>query len=197
MTAKITSTLALAPRQTRGDETRRRIADAAIAEFKRVGVSEANIGNIAKAAGVSRPTFYFHFPTKEHILLELQRTLELPIIILLENVEGFSETLNMFVSGLMKARKSVGDKQLFSEMLLIYTKQAYDLPIDDQPLMLILAARFEDAAKKGELKEGIDPAKATLIYLTSVFGYFIGQGNIASDKESKEALQIISSLFMQ
>jgi AcrR family transcriptional regulator len=191
------SPLALAPRQTRGEETRRRIADAAITEFKRVGVSEASIGNIAKAAGVSRPTFYFYFPTKEHVLLELQRSLELPIIILLENTEGFSETLSTFVGGLMKARKSVGDRQLFSEMLLIYTRQAYDLPIDDQPLMLIVAKRFEEAAKNGELKNGIDPGKATLVYLTGVFGYFIGQGHIDSDQECEEALHLLSSLFMK
>src|SRR5262245_22624726 len=110
--------LEIAPRQTRGDETRKRIVDAAVAEFKLVGVSEAGIGDIAKAARVSRPTFYFHFPTKEHILLELQRSLEFPIIILLENTKGLANTLDMFVKGLMRARKTVDDPQLFSDMLL-------------------------------------------------------------------------------
>ena len=45
-------------------------------EFRRVGVERASIGRIAETAGVSRPSFYFHFPTKDHVLLELQWTLE-------------------------------------------------------------------------------------------------------------------------
>jgi AcrR family transcriptional regulator len=31
------------------------------------------VGDIAAAAGVARGTFYFHFPTKEHVLAELER----------------------------------------------------------------------------------------------------------------------------
>ena len=37
------------------------------------GRASADINAIVEAAGVSRSTFYFHFPTKEHVLLELIR----------------------------------------------------------------------------------------------------------------------------
>src|SRR5215469_13937864 len=56
-------------------ETRRRVYNAAIAEFKRSGMADADIGAIIKAAGVARGTFYFHFPTKEHVLEEVERNL--------------------------------------------------------------------------------------------------------------------------
>ena len=36
-------------------------------------MADADIGGIASAAGVARGTFYFHFPTKEHVLAELTR----------------------------------------------------------------------------------------------------------------------------
>ena len=46
---------------------------AAIAEFKRSGMAEADVSAIVAAAGVAHGTFFFHFPTKEHVLLELER----------------------------------------------------------------------------------------------------------------------------
>ena len=46
---------------------------AAVAEFKRSGIAAADVGAIVTAAGVAHGTFFFHFPTKEHVLLELER----------------------------------------------------------------------------------------------------------------------------
>ena len=46
---------------------------AAIAEFKRSGLAAADVGTIVAAAGVAHGTFFFHFPTKEHVLLELEQ----------------------------------------------------------------------------------------------------------------------------
>ena len=60
-------------RETRRLQTRQRILGAAIAEFKRSGMTAADVGAIVAAAGVAHGTFYFHFPTKEHVLLELER----------------------------------------------------------------------------------------------------------------------------
>src|SRR4051794_41736327 len=59
-------------RETRRLQTRQRILGAAIAEFKRSGMAGADVGAIVAAAGVAHGTFYFHFPTKEHVLLELE-----------------------------------------------------------------------------------------------------------------------------
>ncbi len=50
-------------------ETRARLYETALAEFKDVGFNDAQIDRIAEKAGVARGTFYFHFPTKEHVLL--------------------------------------------------------------------------------------------------------------------------------
>ena len=59
-------------RETRRLQTRQRILSAAIAEFKRSGMGGADVGAIVTSAGVAHGTFYFHFPTKEHVLLELE-----------------------------------------------------------------------------------------------------------------------------
>ena len=61
-------------------ETRARVFDAAVAEIGRSGLAGADVSTIARAAGVVRGTFYFHFPTKEHVLVELERTEEVKIV---------------------------------------------------------------------------------------------------------------------
>src|SRR3954453_11780080 len=53
-------------------QTRERILGAAVAEFARSGMAGADVGAIVAAAGVAHGTFFFHFPSKEHVLLELE-----------------------------------------------------------------------------------------------------------------------------
>ena len=67
-------------RQVRRLETRARLFDAAFAEIGRHGLAGADVSAIAAAAGVVRGTFYFHFPTKEHVLVELERNEEARIV---------------------------------------------------------------------------------------------------------------------
>ncbi|WP_156746163.1 TetR/AcrR family transcriptional regulator, partial [Mycobacterium sp. 1423905.2] len=60
-------------REAQRRQTRERVLDAAIVEFKRAGTAAADINAVVLGAGVARSTFYFHFPTREHVLLELIR----------------------------------------------------------------------------------------------------------------------------
>src|SRR5687768_11986942 len=60
-------------REAKRLQTRERLLGAAVAEFKRSGMAEADVAAIVAAAGVAHGTFFFHFPTKEHVLLELEK----------------------------------------------------------------------------------------------------------------------------
>ena len=51
--------------------THRRIYDAAMRLFQEQGFERVNIGQLAAAAEVSVPTFYSHFPSKEHVVMQL------------------------------------------------------------------------------------------------------------------------------
>ncbi|MCZ7686634.1 MAG: TetR/AcrR family transcriptional regulator [Sandaracinaceae bacterium] len=63
-------------REEQRERTRRRLYECALEVFRRDGVVACRIDDIATAAGVSRGSFYFHFPTKEHVLLERMRETE-------------------------------------------------------------------------------------------------------------------------
>ncbi|MFC3052837.1 TetR/AcrR family transcriptional regulator [Kordiimonas pumila] len=51
----------------RAEKTRARLVDAAIDEFAEFGFHNSKISNIVARAGVTQPTFYFYFDTKEAI----------------------------------------------------------------------------------------------------------------------------------
>ncbi len=58
------------PRQRRAVATRRRLYEAAMAEYARVGLEAARVEDIVAAAGVSWGTFFHYFPAKEDVLLD-------------------------------------------------------------------------------------------------------------------------------
>ena len=58
-------------RSRRWDATHQRIYRAAMALLQEHGFDRVNVGQIAAAAGVSVPTFYAHYASKEHIVLQL------------------------------------------------------------------------------------------------------------------------------
>src|ERR1700735_5847172 len=70
---KLNGRAAVKGRDAQRRQTRQKVYAAALAEFKRTGMAGADVGDIAAAAGVARGTFYFHFPTKEHVLAEFER----------------------------------------------------------------------------------------------------------------------------
>lgn len=57
--------------RTRGEECRARLLAAAAHEFAQHGYHETKVSTIVADAGVSQPTFYFYFPSKEAIFAEL------------------------------------------------------------------------------------------------------------------------------
>jgi AcrR family transcriptional regulator len=61
-------------RSRRWDATHQRIYEAAMALFAEHGFERVNVGQIAAGAAVSVPTFYAHYASKEHIVMQLPTT---------------------------------------------------------------------------------------------------------------------------
>jgi AcrR family transcriptional regulator len=58
-------------RARKRDDTHRRIHDTALRLFQEHGFEAVSVGQIAAGAGVSVPTFYAHYPSKEHLVMHL------------------------------------------------------------------------------------------------------------------------------
>ncbi|PWH17090.1 MAG: hypothetical protein DDG60_02915 [Anaerolineae bacterium] len=57
--------------QTRSEETRTHLLEAALRRFASVGYNAASVDDICAAAGVSKGAFYHHFPSKQALFLAL------------------------------------------------------------------------------------------------------------------------------
>src|SRR5437588_8721215 len=113
-------------RETKRLQTRERLMGAAIAEFKRGGMADADVGTIVAAAGVAHGTFFFHFPTKEHVLLELERREEERIAKQLDRyvdaTHDLSSTLQEAVRLIVGLERRLG-AILFKDFLALHFSQ--------------------------------------------------------------------------
>src|SRR6516225_12220817 len=73
-------------RERQREDTRQRIYDAAMDIFRRDGFEVARVDDVAKAAGVSHGTFYFHFATKDEVLIQCLRASEMRVVAAIEAV---------------------------------------------------------------------------------------------------------------
>jgi AcrR family transcriptional regulator len=68
-------------RSRRWEATHQRIYDTAMALFQEHGFERVNVGQIAAGAGVSVPTFYAHYPSKEHIVMQVPTAEEVSALV--------------------------------------------------------------------------------------------------------------------
>ncbi len=143
-----------AGRELQRQETRRRLYQCALDVFRRDGVANCRIEDIAKAAGVSRGAFYFHFPTKEDVLLERMRETEAQICAAIDALAD-DATLECVLAVLIGKLADIWERDpgllpAVASTALYYTAST----MSDQEasrLRSVLCARFRRAAERREL----------------------------------------------
>lgn len=160
-------------RETKRLQTRERLMGAAIAEFKRAGMAEADVGAIVAAAGVAHGTFFFHFPTKEHVLLELEQREEERIAKQLTRSTGsahdLSSTLAEAVRLVMGLERRLG-AVLFKDFLALHFSQTR--PADERgrhPVIVEVAREIEYAQKQGGVDPGVNPMNSAVFFLLGLY----------------------------
>lgn len=173
--ARATATPTAGTRETRRLETRRRIFDAAVAEFADRGVADAEVGAIVAAAGVARGTFYFHFPTKEHVLVELELREEDRIVARLRRrgvdpTDGPAPLLAEVVKQVMAAERRVGAR-VFRDMLAMHfaPTRPFDDEVAEHPLATHLVTTVAALQGAGVIAAHHDAAAAGVLFLTGLF----------------------------
>jgi AcrR family transcriptional regulator len=156
-------------------ETRDRLFEAALTEFRQVGLARAQIDRIVDRVGVTRGTFYFHFPTKEHVLFELQKRLEGRIIERFGSVPEGADSLRQFLLRVADACADVGaalaDPTLARELIAIYVRERRVVDLSGQPLVVAIVDRFAEAAERGEVRPDLAPEEAAGVFLNALFGF--------------------------
>ena len=183
-------------REPRSQRTRRRIYEAALDEFRRVGFAAASISRITRLADVSRPSFYFHFPTKEHVLLELQWELEHQVLERMAPVADPVAAVHAFVDELVDVQERLGPGDLLRDLLQVWVRRPENVDVEQHamPSVQEVRRRFEQARAAGVLRPGVPTERAVLLFLTSVFGYLIGAGGDATAE--RENLHALADLYL-
>jgi AcrR family transcriptional regulator len=187
-------------RERQRADTRRRVYEAALTEFRRVGFATAQIDRIAKAAGVVRGTFYFHFPSKEHVLLELEQTLESEIAERLAQRSRGDPSIRAVFTGVIEdvltAVAAVGGG-LMRDLLSVYVGQSPKPAAGEQSFPLIdeLERVLVAAAERGELRAELPPDQLAVMFLTCVFGSLLARAE--SPEERRVALESLVDVFLR
>lgn len=158
-------------REVRRLETRARLFDAALAEISHRGLAAADVSAIAAAAGVARGTFYFHFPTKEHVLIEAERNEETRIVRELGNPKGDLESvLTQVVRHVLTAERRLGGA-VFRDMLGLHFSSTR--PVEDElaqhPLAEFLIGVISRAQRAGQVSHDRDAGELAMFFLTGLF----------------------------
>lgn len=155
-------------------QTRARLFDAAMAEFGRSGLAGADVAAIAAAAGVARGTFYFHFPTKEHVLVELERAEEAKIVATLDTraaaADDLLSLLTLLVHRVLAAEERLGPV-VFKDMLGLHFSATRPIEdeLGDHPLAGFVINAIADAQAAGRVSRDADPGELGVIFLSGLF----------------------------
>ncbi|MCV7381200.1 TetR family transcriptional regulator [Mycobacterium alsense] len=168
----------LSAREAKRLQTRERLLGAAIAEFTRSGMTDADVSTIVAAAGVAHGTFFFHFPTKEHVLLELERREEermaKQLAQFLKSKHDLSATLNEAVRMVVGLERRLGDL-LFKDFLALHFSPTRPPAEDgrDHPLIVAVAQEIADAQERGETAADVNPMNSAVFFLLGLYALLV------------------------
>ena len=175
-------------REAQRIETRERLLEVSVAEFQRNGFGNTDIASIAERAGVSRGTFYFHFPTKDEVLAELRMREELRIVQevapRLEKAPSLAEVLRAVVAGVLATEAQLGT-ELVREICAVQFRPGTvrtDTP-DQHPLaqfVLDVFARPPGSAPPVKPQQRADQA---VLFLIGLFGLLATQRGPSKERD--------------
>jgi AcrR family transcriptional regulator len=154
-------------------KTRKRLLREALAVFRRDGVEASRIEDIAQAAGVSRGTFYFHFPTKDDVLMARLEHTEEKIARAIEALPARATVLQVLDAlGRALAAECEPDPALLPDVAAAALRRTAGAPRDrdSSSLRASLAARFRSAAARGQLSPLLPVELLADLYLSHAFG---------------------------
>lgn len=159
-------------RDRQREETRRRLYLAALEVFRRDGVQGCRIDDISQKAEVSRAAFYFHFPTKEHVLLDFLAEMELPQVKTLSELPQ-GATLETLLTTCVEAMASAWQKEATLLVDAMTVSIRHTAVLDDREaggqVRHLMTQRFKELGARGELSSVLPPEVLSDFFLSNCF----------------------------
>ncbi len=150
-------------------QTHRRIFDEAMRLFRERGFDSVSVGDIAKAAGISAPTFYAHFESKDHLILALPTPEDVEQLLLAQPAElaPADRVRAGMISSLVDIDAEARERVLDRWRIIVAS-----------PALRVRAAEFERKTAEMALQAlpdrepGTDPAGAIDVTVTALFSAY-------------------------
>ena len=184
----------LTDRGRKWHEIHERMYAAALREFERVGFDSARIEHICRNSGVTRPTFYAHFETKEGVLNELVERLSRRISTELEKrireEHDVEVVFEEFVSAVEAASSRIPKRLRRDIMSHLPRRDAVSLL--ESPVQTQLAHAIERAVRKRELMpcEPDRIARRVTVAITAFSSAYPESPEVAA-REARELLSVV------
>lgn len=188
-------------RDKQREESKERLFHAAIEIFRRDGFRAARVDDITFVAGLSRTSFYFHFPTKDDVLIELNRRLEEPVV---RRLEALDEAMPI-AQVLAEVAEQLAT-QWREHRTLVIDAMTTGLRVEAErfrearqgSLREALGKVFERSVKKGEVQTTRAPAMLGEAYLLNCLAALTMWGSGAGEDDGlKTSLQSAGELFLR
>lgn len=194
--AKGPSNDGLTRRERQRLETRERIFESSLEEFRANGMASASIDRIVEKVGVARGTFYFHFPTKEHVLIELQHRGAAELVEALKAQGPPPGSVAEFLRRVLRAiLESYGeDATLRREIMAMYLRNQLNPALSAEPLIVLVVDYFADAAERGAIRSDI-PAEVMAVRFLGTL-YQMNKDQDLGSAEQEEEIEVSVELFL-
>jgi AcrR family transcriptional regulator len=162
----------------KGERTRERLLGAAVGEFRRVGVGKSDVRLIAADAGVAPATFYFHFPTKEHVLIELERREEERMAAELTRFvaqdPALPDVLTKVVAVVAGLEQRLGPL-LFRDFLALHFSAARppEEVWSEHPVIVVVVEVLRRAHADGLIPDDVNPLYTGVFFLVGLYSLMI------------------------
>lgn len=188
-------------RELQRQDTFNRVFDAALSEFRRVGVEQATVSEICLRAGVAKGTFFFHFPTKDHVLLARQRRISdamaRRIATELDDVPDARVFLQRLTAIVLEEHQAVGDLELVRQINLAIVRQGGDprLGVRQTAFGITLARQIRRLQRAGVVRSGVHAARLADCLRLSFFGFLVNPES--SFETSRPQLALLTKLLAE
>jgi AcrR family transcriptional regulator len=186
-------------RDRQREATRQRLYAAALTIFRRDGFRDARVDDITLVAGVSRTAFYFHYPTKDDVLVEMLEKVSMAIADRVKGLPGSARLPEVLDAVAEELARTWGDERalVVDAMAMAVKLRSTSFPrVQADALIATLATRFEQYAKAGEVVVEESPEVFVLRYLYALVGALVTWASLDDGTTIASAIARTHRLFL-
>ena len=190
----------MTPRKEQGIKTRQRIYETSLELFTERGYENVSVDEICEEVGVSKGAFYFHFKSKDQMILEQFKAID-------ELFTGAYDEISSIESGIPKLRQMWQNSTRFISLIGIQAvkvvfheeikpgKEASYLASKERPNYKIAELSIREAQENGIIRADIDAGELAETFITCwrglIYDWCLSNGRLNLERNGDRMFDVI------